>query len=151
MVRTDSAAQEPNNRIAAIDPGKSIGFAFFTGDDLELSGVYQNEHDALESLFHFLKIHDPKEIVIESFRLYPWKAKLQFWSDFETPEVIGIIKHWAWLNKYPVILQPASCKKPFPDERLKQMGYYRPNDHTRDAVRHGLYRLRFGKTKEAKS
>lgn len=140
-----SEAQARNKKLVAIDPGRTNGFAFFEGETLQLSGYIKNSHEAINRMFELILTFAPDELVVESFRLYPWKAQQQFWSDFETAEIIGIIKHWAWEQKIPVIMQPASNKQPFPDERLRKMNVYVPNNHARDAVRHGLYRLRFGK------
>lgn len=137
-----------SKKLFSLDPGKTNGFAFFKGEDLRLAGWFLNEHETIEDIIaNEVVPFSPDEIVMESFRLYPWKAKNQFWSDFVTTEVIGIIKHFAWKNDIPVVMQPASNKQPFPDERLKKMGVYVPNNHARDAIRHGLYRLRFGKEK----
>ncbi|PWA11086.1 hypothetical protein DCC39_10330 [Pueribacillus theae] len=144
-MKAASGVQENHKRIVAIDPGKSNGFAFFEGEELHLSGVFMNIPEAIERMFYLIDYYSPDELVIESFRLYPWKAKQQFWSDFETPEIIGVLKHWAWNRELPVIMQPASNKQPFPDERLRKMNVYVTNGHARDAIRHGLYRVRFGK------
>lgn len=145
MVKVDSEAQAKNKKIVAIDPGRSSGFAFFVGEELRLSGFFKNEYRAVERMLELINSFDPDELIIESFRLYPWKAQQQFWSDFETTEIIGILKYWAWQVDIPVIMQPASNKQPFPDERLQRMNVYVTNGHARDAIRHALYRQRFGK------
>lgn len=131
-------------KIVAIDPGGTIGFAVVTGEKLDVCGTFRNEPEAVDTLLSTIEEHDPAEIVIEAFRLYPWMAKTQSWSTFETVEVIGTIKHWAWQHGYPVIMQPAANKQPFPDARLEKMDMYVPNEHARDAIRHALYRQRFG-------
>lgn len=142
----EGLAQREERKIAAIDPGEHIGFAFF--DDkysTQLTGTVQGEDEALDVLFDLIKSFRPDTLVVEAFRLYPHKALQQSWSTMRTPEIIGVIKYWARQNDYPVVLQPASCKQAFPDERLRKMGLYVPNVHARDAIRHGLYRQRFGK------
>lgn len=144
-VKADSEVQVKNKKLVAIDPGKTIGFAFFNGEELQLSGFFNNSYSAISRMFELILMFEPDELVIESFRLYPWKAKEQYWSDFETPEIIGIIKYWAWNQNIKIVMQPASNKIPFPDERLRKLNVYVPNNHARDAVRHGLYRIKFGK------
>lgn len=140
---------EDSVRLVAIDPGEHIGFAFFIDDFLKTSGMFRNKHDAIEVLFNMITEFAPDELIVEDYRLYPWKAMEQSWSQLDTPRLIGIIEHWAWKNELPLILQPATAKQAFPDARLEKMDMYVPNNHTRDAIRHGLYRIRFGRKKNA--
>lgn len=50
-------------------------------------------------------------IVLERYQLYPWMARQQGFSEFETPQLIGVIKYIASLLHVPVVLQTASVKK----------------------------------------
>ena len=136
-------------KLVAIDPGRHTGFACFEGENVQLSGMFLDDYPNVKSFFEVVKSFHPDEIVIESFRLAPQKATAQFWDEMLTPQLIGIFRYWAWENQLPVILQPPTAKQAFPDERLKKMGLYVDVIHTRDAIRHGLYRLHFGRRKSA--
>lgn len=49
--------------------------------------------------------------VVERYQLYPWMARQQGFSEFETPQLIGVIKYIASLLHIPVVMQTASVKK----------------------------------------
>lgn len=135
-------------RRVSIDPGtKHTGFSFFDGKEMKLSGVIESTNDNLSTFLSQVAVFQPKEIVIEAFTLFPWKSKEQSWNTLRVVEVIGIIKYWAWKKDFPVVVQPPSFKQAFPDKRLKRDGFYVPNIHARDSIRHGLYRIRFGRKK----
>lgn len=51
-------------------------------------------------------------VVIESFRLYPDKAKTLVGSEMETSQLIGALKYLARRNAREPIMQPASIKAP---------------------------------------
>lgn len=129
-------------KLVAIDPGPHLGFAFLKGENLHLSGMLNYTYENLEYLLDLILSFEPDEIVIEDFQLFPWKATAQSWSKMETPRIIGSLEYWAYKHEIPVVYQPPSSKQAFPDARLKKMGVYVSNDHARDAVRHGLYRIR---------
>lgn len=138
-------------RLVAIDPGRHTGFAFFDDERVEISGMFLDDYPNVKHFLEIVEDYKPDEIVIESFRLAPQKATAQFWNEMLTPQLIGIFRFWAWDNNFPVILQPPSVKQAFPDARLKKIGLYVDVIHTRDAIRHGLYRLHFGRKKEGKA
>lgn len=120
-------------RLLAIDPGKTTGYALFIGKTLREYGTVEGSdtYKLLDLL--------PDIVIIESFRLYPWKANQQSFSSFETVEIIGVLKFLCEQKGISYIMQPATIKTVWPDERLKSEGYYVKNRHSRDAVRHGLY------------
>ena len=131
--------------LVAIDPGPHLGFAFFKGKNLHLSGMVNYSYESLEYLLGIISSFEPEELVIEDFYLFPSKALAQSWSKMQTPRIIGSLEYWAWKQGLPVIYQPPANKQAFPDERLKELGVYVQNDHARDAIRHGLYRLHYGR------
>lgn len=137
-------------KVVAIDPGPHLGFAFLKGQNLHLSGVLHYDYGNLEYLFDLITSFRPDELVIEDFLLFPNKAMAQSWSKMETPRIIGSLEYWAWKQEIPIIYQPPASKQAFPDERLKRMGVYVQNIHARDAVRHGLYRIRYRRDKRGK-
>lgn len=96
------------------------------------------------------------KVICESYRLQPGKAKQQSWSSLETPQLIGYLRMSAWNLEMPFILQDPAIKARFSDTVLVEMGIAEPkngrlyiqgrptNNHMRDAIRHGLYYLRYG-------
>ena len=132
-------------KVAALDPGKHCGFAFMElGDKLHQCGLVMDDYHYVSELLDMIDRFNPNVLVIEDFRLSPHKAMQQSWDKMETPRIIGILDYWAWQRGLPVIFQQPSTKQAFPDARLKKMGLYQSNIHTRDAIRHGLYFLHFG-------
>ena len=100
-------------------------------------------------------------VVCESYKLQPTKAMQQSWSALETPQLIGAMRMYSWKEiNVPFVLQDPSIKARFSDEVLVKMGiaekrgnkYYvlghSTVDHERDAIRHGLYYLKYGKEKQ---
>lgn len=94
------------------------------------------------------------EVVMEGFRLYGHKSATQTNSQFETPQLIGVIRHWCWKNDVPLKIQYAvEVKKRWPDEILIKEGYIYLkgktryltatnqilNNHKTDALRHALH------------
>lgn len=81
-------------------------------------------------------------LVIESYRLYPWLAQQQGYSELKTPQLIGVLKYLAWKAGANVIEQNATIKKRAFD-KMTQDGYEMPktNQHVRDAIAHGYWYL----------
>lgn len=136
-------------KIIAIDPGtKNTGFALFDHLSLLGAGVIGSKNHDIDVLFDLIQIKDVQTIVLELFHLFPFKAKEQSWDQLRVVQVIGIIKYLAEKQSIPVILQEPNKKQAFPDARLTKDGYYVPNNHARDAIRHGLYFFKFGEGKK---
>lgn len=103
---------------------------------------------------------EPDVLVIESYRLFGHKAKQQTGSSLETAQLIGYLEMVAWLNRIPVVLQDPTTKQRHSDEILVKLGvlekkggkhYYRgelTNLHQRDALRHNLFYLKYGRKKK---
>ena len=102
-------------------------------------------------------------VVCESYKLQPAKAMQQSWSALETPQLIGAMRMFNFTEpelQMPFVFQDPSIKARFSDEILVKMGiaekrgnkYYilgrSTVDHERDAIRHGLYYLKYGKEKQ---
>lgn len=99
--------------------------------------------------------------VVEEFRLYPWMAREQGYSDFKTARLIGKLEYLAQRAARPLFLQGASVKKPavakaeryaqdlaapgFGPELVKltsgRYDFKGRNQHVRDAIAHGWYWL----------
>lgn len=133
--------------IMGIDPGENIGYAILEGGKLQSHGVIQYTFEGLDLLLSLVDTADV--VVMESFMLYPGKARQQSWSKFPTVEVIGIVKYHCRNKNIPVVMQQPAIKQAFPDEKLKFLDMYTRNKHSRDAVRHALYYQRFKKERRA--
>ena len=133
--------------LLAVDPGdEHCGMAVFVDRECRWTGEMRPEglYDWLGT-GAALWARDKLKwnvIVVEEFRLYPQQAKAQAWSLFGTVEVIGVLKEYGRREGVPVVLQPASAKKPVrailkaKDVRLKGKG-----PHAKDAELHGWHYL----------
>jgi len=137
-------------KVIAIDPGEQghngicIAKCGVKQDDWNIT--YINAVDK-HTLFRILETEFDKKIntflIYETYRLYESKAKTQIGNEFETVQIIGVIKYICEKRGIPYIDSPTSNKAFFTDTRLKSMGLYIPIDHKRDAIRHFLYWLYF--------
>jgi hypothetical protein len=100
------------------------------------------------------------EIVMEGFRLYADKKSEQVNSQFETPQLIGVIRHWCFREDVKLKITYASeVKTRWSDDVLIRKGYiYKKgtkryltatdqslNNHKTDALRHALHYYRYGR------
>ena len=127
--------------VLGVDPGGTTGWAALKADTI----VAKGEIDGWDGLLEVIKNQKPNVIVFDEFRLYPWKAKHKSWSSFIEVEVIGVLKFLAKHFGIKAVGQGAQHKKFFNDRRLKQMGLYSSSPHIRDAIRHALYYMEFGR------
>lgn len=152
-------------KFIAVDPsgnfkeGKgTTGWAVFEDGELKEFGEvkasnYSTQLDYWNDIIGILTKYST--VVCESYRLQPSKSMAQSWSALETPQLIGVIRY---TNKN-VIFQDPVIKKRFTDEILVSKGIVEKenklykvhgritNDHMRDAIRHGLYHVNYGKVK----
>lgn len=101
-------------------------------------------------------------VVIEDYRLDPGRAAAQFYSQLETPKLIGVLQFMLNNWRIPHMLQQAAVvKKRWSDEILLKKGiltcgagnqvryfYYNgtlTNNHKRDAMRHAWHVHAFNK------
>ena len=128
-------------RYISIDPGETVGYSVWNGTER----VEQGELGITEFL-HKLeeKVGELDLIIYESYALRRSSAKAMIGNEFETPQVIGVIKWIAYKAGIPTVKQSPAQKKFFGDDRLKKLGLYdRGQRHSRDSVRHALYRQFF--------
>lgn len=135
IVRLGKTVQVPNT-VESVSPGHVV-------DLLERPTVPGREWDI---------------VIVEEFRLYPWLARSQAFSDFKTVEVIGVIKYLTAKHNLPLYMQQAGIKKearslaedhgwPMVERSLGSgKGKYRGPDfdfrgqqHGRDALAHAVY------------
>jgi hypothetical protein len=100
-------------------------------------------------------------VVCENYRLYGGaRGKAQINSTLDTPQLIGHLRIVCWKENIQFVQQSPAFKVRVADPQLVKMGvltkkgtkHYclnRPtNLHQRDAIRHGLYFLRYGGIEE---
>jgi hypothetical protein len=140
-------------RVLALDPGETTGWCYFLGASLmekgEIGPCETVEGAALliEELFDRIKPHC---VVGEGYRVYAWKARSHTHSDLFTPRLIGAISLLCAQKQIKRFEQTAHQAKSFvSDDKLKEWNFYRKGEskqkHARDAVRHAVYYLLFGK------
>lgn len=108
---------------------------------IELIGSYHQRNSKHE--FH---------VVIEDYRLYASASEAQINSNLETPQLIGAIKFFCYVNEIPFHMQMAAeVKVRWSDEvlkntgliqdsgRVKTIGKVELQHHSMDALRHFLH------------
>lgn len=130
-------------RYLSIDPGISTGYATFRANgDLIRTGTLREGKEELYPFLNFIALNiKTLDVVVENYRLYPWKSMSQSWSSLETVRFIGAIDFWATKNKFPVHLQDPAVK----GIAYKWAGLKVPKNHDMshetDAFVHGVYFL----------
>ena len=122
----------------AIDPGESTGWATFneSGDVIGFGTA-----KGREAVYSKLAEVEAEVIIMEDYRLYPWKSKEQSWSPFETVRVIGAVEYHGYLHQARIVLQEPGIKA----IGYKWAGLTKPKNHAlsheTDAYVHGVYYL----------
>lgn len=122
----------------SIDPGKNCGTAYWECDTKGSYRLIWVKNLSKEELYTVLEQEVIDHVIYEGYRLYANMAKTMIGNDFETPQIIGVIKYITNLRQIPLYMQMATAKKIWDDERLRNMGLYVSIDHRRDAIRHFL-------------
>lgn len=123
----------------SIDPGKHNGMSIWSYDEDGNYNMIVSAAIHKTLLFEMLEERDLDLIIYEGYRLYADKAQTMIGNEFETPQIIGVIKYIAKKKNIPLVMQMASTKKFFDDNRLKKMNMAPPTMHAKDSVRHFLY------------
>lgn len=130
----------PPEKLFAIDPGETCGYAVFWYGDLHRA---EQDKDITKYIFGY----KPYILVYEDYKIYPGKLKSHSFSDIPTLKVIGAIEYICHKEGIKVIKQLASTAKGFcTNEKLKEWGFYeKGKPHANDAIRHGCHCLLFNK------
>jgi hypothetical protein len=162
-------------KILCFDPSGSFGregsgtsgYAVFFEKELNDFGeIKASDYKEQLDYFHahkelILKLK-PERIVCESYRLHGGKAKAQSGSSLDTPRLIGYLQMVAYELKIEFILQDPSIKTRVADPILTRLGVFTKKGtkhycmgrstslHVRDAIRHGLFYLRYKYKEEVK-
>lgn len=151
-------------RVLALDPGETTGWSVWDSHDnsthyeLVRAGqlpTWDKEAKpqtnkcivpCVRNFRQFLDEVKPDEVVMESYRVYEWKAENHSWSDVPTLRIIGSFETWLHNANIPYFFQTAQVAKQFvTDERLQEWGFWlKGQRHARDSMRHGLYYIMFG-------
>lgn len=138
----------------------STGIAFFVeGVLVRFTTIEAETYQRMETYWYVVweTISNASTIVCEDFRLFGHKAKQQTGSNMETSQLIGYLRMKAWGRDIPFVLQDPTTKTRHSDEVLTETGFLQKNGkyyyclnqltnlHERDAIRHGLYFLKYGK------
>lgn len=148
-------------RILAIDPGHTCGLATLRIRDDGVLGIpYDHQVQSVRPghVYHLLETEEFDVVVAEEFRLYPWLATHQAFSELKTVRVLGVIEWLAAKRGFPFYEQRADIKKEarslaedhgWPME-VRTLGSgkgkyrgpdfaYKGQQHGRDALAHGVY------------
>lgn len=132
-------------RLIALDPGKTTGYCVLdTPMTVAELGEIKGSQPTDQRILSLIESQRPDEVVVEAFRLYPWKAQELSLSDLLPIRLIGAIKLCCAAHKVGYAEQPASNKTFFSEKLLKSVGLYKPGmPHAMDALRHALRRAWF--------
>jgi|GEM_PF-2074777 len=140
--RSTGGSWQPPERLLALDPGDTTGWALFLGGSLHDKGQIPGTIADMTRLFD---LHLPTQIVFEEYRIYPWKLAEHAGSTVPTLRLIGAIETLCEQRSIPYLVQSAQSAKGFmTDEKLREWNYFpKTLRHAADAVRHGCYAVLF--------
>jgi hypothetical protein len=134
----------------SVDPGETVGWANWRGDDLLEAGqtpmweyVDTLYADAVNYARGLPTKHKVQRLVVEDFRIYPWKAADLAWDSVRTARAIGALELIARVANIPITLQGASIKETA-EAAGAEILFLHPlheNRHANDAIRHGVFYL----------
>lgn len=145
--------------VIALDPGETTGYFVkkypencnpLTEGIVAEGGTVGRNH---LGVFNLLDRVAPDIVILESFALYPGKAKSLSWNSFYPCEVIGVIKLWIMLQKRKVLkVEQAPSVKKYAGGLREDFQYFQRNllkehmtEHVKDAYMHIKYWERNGK------
>lgn len=128
----------PPARLLVLDPGDTTGWAVLDYGALTSCGQTAGTAKGLTEL---LDVHQPEVVLFEEYRLYPWKAQSQSFSNLPTARLIGALELLCEQRQLPLIGQTAQqAKGVIDDAKLKELHLYQTSKrHANDAIRHAVY------------
>jgi len=125
--------------VAAFDPGETTGYCVVNALTGKIDVGAIRYWRGADRLIHSVR---PDVVVIESFKLYPDRARGQAWSDFPPVQVIGVLRFICEdLAHIKYALQSASEIKGF----VLRIPGLKMSAHEYDASRHAMLYLRRNK------
>lgn len=112
--RQGLTVKRPIHKLVAIDPGGAhVGWCegLWDGRELMVVDVWEFDPEAAMQRAELVFPHTDT-VIIESFRLYPDKAKLLIGSEMETSQMIGALKYLSRHHRCNLVMQPAAIKAP---------------------------------------
>lgn len=141
------AGEPPPERLLALDPGETMGWALFKDGMLYDRGQVLARNAPEKAAYKILQSKKPTEVVCEDYRIYSWKVKDHAFDSLFTPKLIGMIQQECFRREIPIHLQMAVEAKSFvTDDKLKAWGMFpegRKLRHSADAMRHAIRYLMF--------
>jgi hypothetical protein len=128
-------------KVIALDPGPTTGVVVYDDELDQLSGF----HVDMDGLMTYLLMQKSVDVyVFEEFRLYPWLAKQQAFSEFESAQIIGMLRILAKARNIRLVKQTASARKMSTEAMIEsclsgketQIEVVNENQHSRDALHH---------------
>lgn len=133
-------------RVIALDPGGTTGYAIGLIDDPRSFGLcYAQRQMSERQLWKLIYDVNPHHIVCEDFE---YRNKAPSGLDLTPVKLIGVVNLFVQdITSAELTMQKAAkAKGHFTDQKLKDLDLYqRGVPHGRDACRHLLHWLRFGK------
>lgn len=128
--------------IVGFDPGLTTGVAIYDENKHDFIELKQIPIDKSYQVIDTIVTIQPSVVVVEKFVLYPWRAKMQGWSDLPAVQIIGVIKTVCDHLNIPLKFQYANQRKFVPQAvvdktSMRELG--KKQEHARDAALHVLY------------
>lgn len=139
-------------KVIALDPGETTGYFVkrypenchrLTEGIVVEGGTVGRNH--LE-VFNLLDRVAPDVVILETFALYPGKAKSLSWNSFYPCEVIGVIKLWLMLHPEVIKVEQAPSVKKYAGGLREDFQYFQHyllkehmSEHVKDAYMHIKY------------
>lgn len=137
--------------VIAFDPGGSTGWAMWRAEKLvndkglpeyynevTNSGCF-DEQDHHEKIVDLLELQRTEvyHVITEAFLDRPGRNTS---TELISRDYIGVMHLWCKQNDQPLHQQSAVMAKKFiTDQKLRKMGFWSTNKHSRDALRHMLF------------
>lgn len=146
-VRRRTPNWAPPERLLALDPGETMGWAVFENFQVIAADQVRLKEDPFKPTIALFDQWMPTHVVMEDYKIYAWKATKHSWSELFTPKLLGTIELLCAQRELPIKKQMAQLAKGFcSDEKLLRWGIDpKGKKHARDAVRHGAYFILFDK------
>jgi hypothetical protein len=155
---------DPSGNFSKNEGDGTTGWAIFNYGELKDFGhVQASDYERIEEYWQGVSELiglDIDVVVCESYRLFAGKASAQSNSMMETPQLIGYLRMHCYKWNIPIVFQDPKDKARVSDPILVRQGVFElkgrkhyclgrsTNLHMRDAIRHGIYFLKYGKVKD---
>ena len=143
--RKSDSTWQPPEKLLALDPGETIGWAVFEQGKFLECGQKESKNHPAKSIQELFQDVQPTMVVAEDYKVYAHKSDAHKWNDLFTPRLLGMIELLSDQYKIPLHLQMAGTVKQFCNaHKLMEWGFYKPGKrHADDAIKHATYFLLF--------